>query len=561
MRVVVTGGAGFIGSHLVDALIARGDQVTVLDDLSTGSRRNMASALAFGARLARHDICDLAATRRAIARARPHVVFHLAAQTAVPTSSAEPSRDARVNIEGTLNVLDAAGRANARRVVLMSSAAVYAPSAPLPMPEAGPLGPCSPYGQAKLAAEGYTEILAVQHGFSALAVRPANVYGPRQGTSGRPASWRSSVAASPGAWLPSSTATASRPATSSTSPTSSTRSSPRGAATSREPSTWAPAPRPRCSSSPPGCRHSTNAPGRRSSTRPPERGTSATRSTPPSPARSWAGLPAARSKRGLSATARRRSHASDPARQAAQPRRAGRGRRPFLVAGPRPTRRSRGTAVARKALATLAATGLAGLWTFSTDDAYSIVAGALHARPMAAVSTTKPDVGLIIDAPADQIPALSRTLAMHQGGASFTATGNPTPGDLVGLARLGSDEIPVLGRGGVRHWIHLDDHLKRDALALGLGKKFFYLTPHKGLVVGDFLVAKKAGGSPVVSHKTVKGMDAIPADVKRGDFVRLSIDPGSPASQQLTFLLDELSARGLTPVRLGALATPGKKHH
>src|SRR4051812_12527254 len=116
MRTVVTGGAGFIGSNLVDALVERGDEVTAIDDLSPGRGENIEAALARGARLVEADIRDGAAMRDILAEAGPEVVFHLAAQIDVRHSVADPARDARINVEGTINVLGAAREAGARRI-------------------------------------------------------------------------------------------------------------------------------------------------------------------------------------------------------------------------------------------------------------------------------------------------------------------------------------------------------------------------------------------------------------------------------------------------------------
>src|SRR6187455_1648871 len=126
MRALVTGGAGFIGSNLVDALLERGDEVTVLDDLSTGRRANLDGALANGAELVELDIREASAVADLFARAQPEVVFHLAAQIDVRKSTADPAFDARVNVEGTINVLEAARRAGVRRVVNTSTGgAIY----------------------------------------------------------------------------------------------------------------------------------------------------------------------------------------------------------------------------------------------------------------------------------------------------------------------------------------------------------------------------------------------------------------------------------------------------
>src|SRR4051794_41888109 len=121
MRALVTGGAGFIGSNLVAALLERGDQVTVLDDLSTGRRENVEQALAGGAELVELDIRDSEAVYDAVERAKPEVVFHLAAQIDVRRSMADPGYDASINIRGTINVLEGARRAGVRRLVNTST--------------------------------------------------------------------------------------------------------------------------------------------------------------------------------------------------------------------------------------------------------------------------------------------------------------------------------------------------------------------------------------------------------------------------------------------------------
>jgi UDP-glucose 4-epimerase len=181
MTALVTGGAGFIGSNLVDALLARGERVVVVDDLSTGRRQNLDAALAQGAELHELDVCDAAALRSLFAAVRPELVFHLAAQIDVRRSVVDPAADARVNVEGTINVLAAAHAAGARRVVYSATGgAVYGAAEQVPTPEDAPAGPLAPYGQAKLSGEGYCALFARLHGLSTVALRYANVYGPRQ---------------------------------------------------------------------------------------------------------------------------------------------------------------------------------------------------------------------------------------------------------------------------------------------------------------------------------------------------------------------------------------------
>jgi UDP-glucose 4-epimerase len=181
MIALVTGGAGFIGSNLVDALLARGDRVVVVDDLSTGRRQNLDGALARAAELHELDICDADALRALFEREQPELVFHLAAQIDVRRSVADPAGDARVNVEGTINVLAAAQAAGARRVVYSATGgAVYGEAEQVPTPEDAPAQPLAPYGQAKLSGEGYCALVTRLHGLSTVALRYANVYGPRQ---------------------------------------------------------------------------------------------------------------------------------------------------------------------------------------------------------------------------------------------------------------------------------------------------------------------------------------------------------------------------------------------
>lgn len=181
MRALVTGGSGFIGSNLVDALLARGDQVTVIDDLSTGRRENLDGALAAGTELLELDIRDAQAVYDVMTRVGPDAVFHLAAQIDVRRSVADPGADARINVEGTVNVLEAARRANVPRLINTSSGgAIYGEGRFLPATEDHPVSPEAPYGQSKFAAEGYCDLYARNHGLSTLSLRYGNVFGPRQ---------------------------------------------------------------------------------------------------------------------------------------------------------------------------------------------------------------------------------------------------------------------------------------------------------------------------------------------------------------------------------------------
>jgi UDP-glucose 4-epimerase len=180
VRALVTGGAGFIGSHLADALVAAGDEVHVVDDLSTGRLANLESALEHGAELHAEDVTDAAWMTDLAAIIRPDVVFHLAAQRDVRRSVDDPAFDAGVNVAGTAAVLDAARRAGARRLVLASTAAVYGRPDNLPTPETAPTAPISPYGASKAAAEMYLALFTRLHELPTVALRMANVYGPRQ---------------------------------------------------------------------------------------------------------------------------------------------------------------------------------------------------------------------------------------------------------------------------------------------------------------------------------------------------------------------------------------------
>jgi UDP-glucose 4-epimerase len=181
MRVLVTGGAGFIGSNLVDALLERGDEVTIVDDISTGRRENLTQALERGAELVESDIRDAQAMRDLLGRVSPEVVFHLAAQIDVRHSVADPAADARINVEGTINMLAAAHEAGVRRFVNTSTGgAIYGEGQILPAPEDHPVAPLAPYGNSKFCAESYCGLFRRLHGLSTVSLRYGNVYGPRQ---------------------------------------------------------------------------------------------------------------------------------------------------------------------------------------------------------------------------------------------------------------------------------------------------------------------------------------------------------------------------------------------
>lgn len=181
MKALVTGGAGFIGSNLVDALLDRGDDVVVLDNLATGRRSNLDSAISRGARLVVEDIRDAGLVGSLLDQERPEVVFHLAAQMDVRVSAAKPVYDAEVNVIGTINMLEAARLSGARRLVFASTGgAIYGETDVLPTPEGTEINSEAPYGQAKYSAEGYCDLWGRLHGLSAVSLRFGNVYGPRQ---------------------------------------------------------------------------------------------------------------------------------------------------------------------------------------------------------------------------------------------------------------------------------------------------------------------------------------------------------------------------------------------
>jgi UDP-glucose 4-epimerase len=185
VNCLVTGGAGFIGSNIVDALVARGDRVTVIDDLSTGKRENLEAALGSGAELVIADVRDGARVDEVFAASSPELVFHLAAQLYVRLSFADPIGDARTNVLGAINVLEAARRHGARRVVNTSTGGgLYGDADALPTPEDHPIRALAPYGTSKQAAEAYVELYDRLHGLSTVSLRYGNVYGPRQDVHG-----------------------------------------------------------------------------------------------------------------------------------------------------------------------------------------------------------------------------------------------------------------------------------------------------------------------------------------------------------------------------------------
>jgi UDP-glucose 4-epimerase len=179
-QAIVTGGAGFIGSHVVDALLADDYEVTVIDDLSSGR----AGLVAGEARLIELDIVDGAAVRRIVEEVEPEAVYHLAAQASVTASVADPGRDCEVNVRGTLNVVAAANAAGAPVVFTSTGGALYGDEAPMPTPEDREPAPLSPYGAAKWAAEAYVKTWGLAQGVPNTVARLGNVYGPRQSPHG-----------------------------------------------------------------------------------------------------------------------------------------------------------------------------------------------------------------------------------------------------------------------------------------------------------------------------------------------------------------------------------------
>ncbi|MGA7989670.1 MAG: NAD-dependent epimerase/dehydratase family protein [Candidatus Dormiibacterota bacterium] len=176
MRALVTGGAGFIGSHITDALIDAGHTVTVVDDLSRGKRAQVNPRATF----VELDITS-DALASAVTDAKPEVIFHHAAQIDVRESVRDPLHDADVNVVGTVNVLRAAAEAETRRVIFASSGgAIYGDTTVIPTPETTVCLPESPYGTSKLCAEAYGGTFSRQAGVEFVALRYANVYGPRQ---------------------------------------------------------------------------------------------------------------------------------------------------------------------------------------------------------------------------------------------------------------------------------------------------------------------------------------------------------------------------------------------
>lgn len=180
VRIIVTGGAGFIGSHVVDLFRKRGHVVAALDDLSSGTRENLPD----GVPLFVADVRDLDAVGRVFNEFRPTAVCHQAAQMSVSRSVREPAFDAQTNILGLINVLEAGVAVGVKRVTFASSGGVLYGDVDEPAPEDAPCSPVSPYGISKWAGEKYLEFFAREHGLQSVALRYSNVYGPRQNPHG-----------------------------------------------------------------------------------------------------------------------------------------------------------------------------------------------------------------------------------------------------------------------------------------------------------------------------------------------------------------------------------------
>ena len=178
--VLVTGGAGFIGSHLVDRLLAEGHQVTIMDDLSTGKLGNLNTRATF-----HHIDINHPSMQEVFRRVQPDVVFHLAAQMSVSDSNRDPIKDGQINVMGTIRVLEAARRHGIEKLIFSSTGgALYGDPEFIPCDEDTPVAPISPYGLSKYAAEKYVELYHRLYNLNYTTLRYSNVYGPRQDSQG-----------------------------------------------------------------------------------------------------------------------------------------------------------------------------------------------------------------------------------------------------------------------------------------------------------------------------------------------------------------------------------------
>lgn len=181
MRILISGGAGFIGSHVADALIERGHIVTILDNLSSGSEENINRRAKFH----KFDIGNRKRLEKLFEKVRPEAVFHFAAQINIRTSVEDPSADATTNIMGSLSLIELAARHGVKKFVFASTGgAMFDDATPRPTPESIPAAPLSPYGIAKLSIEHYLRFFRQIHGLPYVVLRYANVYGPRQNAHG-----------------------------------------------------------------------------------------------------------------------------------------------------------------------------------------------------------------------------------------------------------------------------------------------------------------------------------------------------------------------------------------
>ena len=180
MRLVVTGGAGFIGSHVADAFVDRGDEVLVVDNLASGNRNNAPTSAEF----AELDVADRAALDQRLTEFRPDLICHLAAQASVTVSVTNPELDFASNVRGTFNVCQVAAELEARVLFASTGGALYGNDAPIPTPESKVPQPLSPYGASKLASEAFVATQARSLGLANVVLRLGNVYGPRQNPHG-----------------------------------------------------------------------------------------------------------------------------------------------------------------------------------------------------------------------------------------------------------------------------------------------------------------------------------------------------------------------------------------